>query len=240
MGIAGPVMALSTIGMPFLHPVHAVRAPRDVVYREAPVRAPEAGRRALMLTLYEPEVAPGPGRRPAFVAVHGGEAVRWLVHHADRYRIDPKRIAVGGASAGAAVALHQVAHSQGGVPVRAVFIWSGPAGYAGDVSKPGMPPIFIAHGADDASVSPDDARTIAGRARAAGIPCELCICEGLGHVLPLDRRPGGVSLYDRLAGFLWREMDLGALTRDQASRIRAAVAAIPHPADDEAAMPCPK
>lgn len=41
----------------------------------------------------------------------------------------------------------------------------------------------------------------------------LAACEGLGHNVPLDRRPGGVLLYRRLATFLWREMDLERLGR---------------------------
>ncbi|HKQ58512.1 MAG TPA: alpha/beta hydrolase [Candidatus Eisenbacteria bacterium] len=301
MGTALAMVAIAAVAdtapLPFVEPAHAVRVTRDVIYREAPVRSPEPGTRALLLDLYQPDS--GSARRPAFVAVHGGglergtrgsenmaqlceelakrgyvcasidyrlhgddppgpaatsflrtldaatedtgEAVRWLVRNAARYRIDPARIAVGGVSAGAAVALHLIAHPRHGVPVRAVFSWSGPGEWADDVLEPGMPPLFIAHGVDDASVSVDEARAIARRARSEGIARELCICEGLGHVLPLDRRPGGVSLYDRLAAFLWREMDLAAITpRGEASRVRAAVAAIPHPADDEAAMPCPK
>jgi poly(3-hydroxybutyrate) depolymerase len=39
-------------------------------------------------------------------------AVRWLRRHADQYRIDPERIAIGGTSAGAITALYVGNHAE--------------------------------------------------------------------------------------------------------------------------------
>jgi acetyl esterase/lipase len=143
-----------------------------------------------------------------------GKAVRWLHDNAKRYRVDHSRIAVGGSSAGATIALrlaYEAAPRR--VPIAAVFSWVG--GLNGDeqILDAGEPPLFIVHGADDDLVPVGEARALARRAAQSRLSHKMFVCEGLGHNVPLDRRPAGTSLYRHLAEFLHANMDLTSLGR---------------------------
>lgn len=182
-----------------------------------------------------------PGATPVARAIaaaveDAGWAVMWLRDNADRYGVDSQRIAVGGSSSGAEIVLRL---AYGGthrrVPVAAVFSWVGGLNGHEDLIDGDEPALFIVHGADDNSVPVTEAFALARRARQVGVPHELWLCEGLGHNVPLDRRPGGVALYRHLAEFLHREMDLGRLGRQpQAGRRRQSVEA------SIRAVPCPR
>lgn len=164
-------------------------------------------------------------------------AVTWLRNGAGHYQVDPERIAVGGSSAGAAIVLRLAYRGAGpGVPVRAVFSWVGGLDGREGMLDAGEPPLFMVSGEADTSVPASEARALAERARRVGIPHELLVCEELGHNVPLDRRPGGVSIYHRLAAFLHQHLDLSRIGRKPETRQREPSRA----GADTRAVPCPR
>lgn len=111
------------------------------------------------------------------------DAVRFLRRNAATYRIDPVRIAVGGASAGAMTALH-AAYAEGdttGASVRAVVdLWGALQGDA----QLGVheAPLVIFHGtADDFWMPYPQAIALRERAKAVGVACEFHALDGEGH-----------------------------------------------------------
>lgn len=141
-------------------------------------------------------------------------AVNWLAHNAKRYRVDPSRIAIGGSSAGAITALH-VAYGRRNARIRAVLSWAGGLEGNEDIVKAGGPPLLIIHGDADRSIPVAEARALAARSRAVGLRSIAYICADIGHNAPLDRRPFGVSLHDRIARFLFDSMNLTRLATVQ-------------------------
>lgn len=137
----------------------------DVEYARVPVRAPRAHEKPLLLDVYVPKDAPG--RRPAFMAIHGGGLRRGDKRDENMAE------------------LCRELSSRGFVCVSMNYR-------------------MIPHGAADGAVEPAAALALARRAAQAGLHYELHLCEGLGHTVPLDRRPQGRSLYARLSDFLAR------------------------------------
>ena len=185
-----------------------------------------------------PAAGSTPSARTLNAAIEdAGRAVAWLHTHAGRYGVDPARIAVGGSSAGAEVVLRL---AYGGTPptvrVGAVLSWVG--GLRGDenILDAEEPPLFIVHGAEDEAVPVSEAYALAERASRVAIPHQIYVCEGLGHNVPLDRRPAGMSLYDHLAEFLFAQMDLAHLGR----RPHAGGRALSNVRSDVRPIPCPK
>jgi acetyl esterase/lipase len=164
-------------------------------------------------------------------------AVDWLRANAAHYRIDPARIAVGGSSAGAEIVLRMVyREGRPRPPVAAVLSWVGGLNGGEGILDAGEPALFIVNGAVDTLVLAAEAHALAGRASQVGIPLEIYVCEGLGHNVPLDRRPGGVSLYDRLVGFLYRHLDLSNMRRALRKPAPAPAGAV----SDPRSVPCPR
>lgn len=150
-----------------------------------------------------------------------GRAVAWLRNNAGRYNVDPARIGVGGSSAGAVIALRLAyGETRPRVPVAAVLSWLGGLDGNESMLDEGEPPLFIVHGADDNSVPVSEAYALAQRASRVAIPYEINVCEGLGHNVPLDRRPGGVSLYHRMARFFYEQLDLSRVGQKFQARKR--------------------
>jgi acetyl esterase/lipase len=164
-------------------------------------------------------------------------AVRWLRRRASRLGLDPRRIAVGGSSAGATIALRAayMRPRRRSAPA-AVFAWSGELYTTTDVLEAGEPPLFVVYGTADTMVEAAPVRALIERAHAVGIPYEAYFCAGVGHNAPLDRRPDGVSLYDRLAAFLHRELDLAGPGSPLARRSRPPARGTPAGLDP---VPCP-
>lgn len=166
-----------------------------------------------------------------------GRAVMWLRSNAVRYRVDPARIAIGGSSAGAAIVLRLAYRDASpGAQVGAVLSWVGGLDGSEDMLGAGEPPLFIVNGAVDTLVPASEAHALAERARRVAIPHEIYVCEELGHNVPLDRRPGGVSLYHRLAGFLFAHLDLSNMRRKPQARPRVHSP----PRLDRRSVPCPR
>jgi acetyl esterase/lipase len=130
-------------------------------------------------------------RRPMLDAMEDARAaVRWLRAHAVEYRIGPKKIAIGGGSAGAFTSLlvaydEAAGEGESGNPgysskVSAVVdFWGGLLDVK--VMNAGGPPLLIIHGTQDAVVPFRLAENLARRAKEVGIPCEFQPLEGEGH-----------------------------------------------------------
>lgn len=91
---------------------------------------------------------------PAVMAAADDErmAIRWLKANAATLRIDPNRIAIGGASAGAVTSILAGATPDGPqTQVRGVYSISGALPFNG-VFDPGDPPMFFWHGTEDTVV----------------------------------------------------------------------------------------
>jgi len=147
------------------------------------------------------------------------QAVTWLRNNSDRYSVDASRIAVGGSSAGAHIALRfAYGETSKKAPVAAVLSWTGGLNGDEDIIEGDEAPLFIVHGVDDDSVPVAEARALAQRAARIGLAYKIFICEGLGHLVPLDRRPAGVSLYGHLAQFLYQNIDIVNLGRPVSQR----------------------
>ena len=136
----------------------------------------------------------GPGSTPGATVIErtvnaavrdAAKAVRWLRTNADRYRIDPDRIAVAGSSAGAVAALLMANERPevvgDGARVGAIVdLWGGM--YGGEsLVVAGAPPVFIAHGTGDDTVPMEASQTLVARLEAAGVPHRFVAIERCGH-----------------------------------------------------------
>ena len=112
-------------------------------------------------------------------------AIRYLRRHADRYGIDPERIAVGGISAGAVTALNVALRPSGPERVRGVVAISGYGPTTGlDADDP---PLLLMHGTADLAVPFARAQRTCAAATAGGASCELVPFPGAGHRVGLLR-----------------------------------------------------
>lgn len=124
-------------------------------------------------------------------------AIRFFRAHVNDYRIDPDRIALIGASAGAITALHVTYlrelrfEGDSGNPgyssnvTACIDLWGG---LYDNVTKidPGEPPVLIIHGTEDKVVPYSEAKNISRRCKEVGVYCSLHPLEGAGHA-PWDR-----------------------------------------------------
>lgn len=131
----------------------------------------------------------------AAAAVDEIAAVDWLRRHAAELGIDPDRIALFGASAGAITGLTTAyaLHLYGREPldVACVIDLRGlllrPES-AGNPFGHGAPPLLILHGEADRRIPPSEAEEVFHLAKEAGVPVELYTAPGYGHDL------GGAAL----------------------------------------------
>ena len=130
------------------------------------------------------------------------KAVRWIVAHAARHRVDPARIAVGGASAGGGTALLLAYGDRGkGLPIRAALdFWGGLIGNRNSWVERGEPALLVVHGTADEITDFSVAEALVARAKAVAIPHELIAIPGGRHNPPLD------AYYDRIERFLAAQM----------------------------------
>lgn len=129
-------------------------------------------------------------------------ALRIVRSRAEEWGIDPQRIGILGFSAGGELAALAAMESDSGKPTAADLVerassrpnFQGliyPGSSARFTVTPGMPPAFIALGAQD---RPDISRGMAElylKYKAAGVPCELHIYSNAGH--GFGYRPGTTS-----------------------------------------------
>lgn len=136
-------------------------------------------------------------------------AVGFVQANADKFGVDPRRVALGGFSAGGFAAIN-TAYAKG-VPVQAVFSLSGPMG-GYDLRKtvrPGMPPLLLAVGQTDLDGVRASAPKVLEVLKAAGIEHESVWIPGFGHFYPMGATSLGgdlskLTLERRLLMFLDR------------------------------------
>ena len=146
------------------------------------------------------------------------KALRWMRDNADRFQIDPTRLAIGGGSAGAITAL-VVAYLLDDFPVpdvppvRAVMdLWGGLffqiLGLEAD-----EPPVIIIHGTEDEIVPFLEATALVARADEVGVITEFFPIEGAGHSfteIPIFTvEVEGVTLLQQVVNFFFIHLDLG-------------------------------
>ena len=155
---------------------------------------------------------PNPSQAVNDAVADAARALEWLVGQASRWRIDPRRLAIGGSSAGATIALRLGYDPQSPrPPVGAVLGWSGALYAPMERVSLGEPALFVIHGTADNLVPVRAGLTLVARAKAIALPHAVLICKGLGHVVPLDRRPFGKPIYAHVASFLAWSLDLAHL-----------------------------
>jgi acetyl esterase/lipase len=132
-------------------------------------------------------------------------AVRFLRNHAQKYRVDPRRIAIGGSSAGAITAA-QVGYATSEKPaagVRTVLSLSG-ANLLSAISKGDAAALFF-HGTDDPLVPYKWAADTVKSAKAKRLVAGLVTWKGAGHVPYVQFRTQILTLS---SNFLYKTMDL--------------------------------
>lgn len=142
-------------------------------------------------------------------------AIRWLRASANPLRIDERRIASIGSSAGGYTVL-SAAYSPGegnsGNPgfssqVACVVDQWGKLGVLTDLEA-GEAPVFIVHGTNDPTVPYSNATDLKARADLVGVPAELHPIVGAGHAPWTEY----FTNYESLAhGFLWQHLKLEQL-----------------------------
>jgi acetyl esterase/lipase len=174
---------------------------------------------------------PPPSCIPAALAAqHDAQAaIRWLRRYADRYRVDPTRIAVGGGSAGAATALAVAVNStdvgDSGNPgysskVGAAISISGefPHSLASQYFDPSDSPILMFNGTADPVVPYSQAVQTAVDLYNAHVPVVFEPLEGAGHV-PFSTE--GPLMISQSVYFCYYLLDLAHAPGQPASAARA-------------------
>jgi acetyl esterase/lipase len=126
-------------------------------------------------------------------------AYRWVESNAKKYGGDPKRISIGGSSAGAITALFATYSRD--LPAKVVIdLWGGMYGKESDVMR-GEAALLIIHGRNDRVVPFSHATKLNEQARSQGIKTEFLSNES-GHTINLNTRINGKSLNDHIHDFL--------------------------------------
>ncbi len=112
-------------------------------------------------------------------------AIAFLRRNAATLGIDPQRIVVAGASAGAVTALNVATEAPGPPPVRAAIALAG-YGHPASVA-PGDPPLLLVHGDADRAIPFARSQEMCSAAAAAGVRCDLVRVPGAGHHTLLAR-----------------------------------------------------
>lgn len=114
-----------------------------------------------------------------FAVEDGRQALRWVREHAAKYGIDPKRIGIGGFSAGGAVTMGATLHYDAASrPDFAVGVYPP---YREVPVPTDAPPLFLIISDDDTSVSPAAAARLYAAWHDAGIPAEFHVFGNGGH-----------------------------------------------------------
>lgn len=140
-------------------------------------------------------------------------AVAWVRANAATYRLDPNRVAVAGASAGAITAL-QVGYTPSRAagegtpsdPSHANAVLSMAGFWLPNVVEPGEPPAFMAHGTADPIIPFSSAEGFCTGAVAAGVPCEFHAYDA-GHESLVVHLP---DIEQRSFAWLYDVLGLGA------------------------------
>ncbi len=109
-------------------------------------------------------------------------AIGWMRDNAALYNIDPQRIGVGGASAGAINALaHAYNNPAPYEAVQVVISYVGALAGAESLIGPGEAPAFVVNGALDPLIPVAAANALVAQMNAAGVTNEYYLQPGVGH-----------------------------------------------------------
>jgi acetyl esterase/lipase len=149
--------------------------------------------------------------------VDAQKAVRWVRYHAEKYGIDPGKVAALGHSAGAFIAIglafadqDLAAQNEEDFDVFATSTFTSRVNAAvsvaggfshGEAIDPMDPPMMILHGTEDPVVPFGDAQKLADACRDNAIPYVLTPLEGFGHD-PWNATINGVPFFQFIANFL--------------------------------------
>jgi predicted esterase len=119
-----------------------------------------------------------------------GTAIAHIQQHANKYGVDPDRLAIGGFSAGAITAINTAYGAD--APVKAVVSISGSSwGYnLAATAKSGHPPLLVLVGQNDLPGVRGGSAQIAALFGLKGIKCDTAWVANFGHFYPM----GAVSL----------------------------------------------
>lgn len=155
-------------------------------------------------------------------AEDAANAVRWMRENAATYGIDPTRIAIGGASAGAIASLFMAYREDDPMAqVRVVMdLWGGMYGDEDEVDT-GEPPVFIVHGEDDIVVPFSLSEDLVDELQQENVPFEFYPIEGEEHGVDMDTVVDGITLMQRGVNFFFVWLDLQGLVPENAVPNRA-------------------
>lgn len=145
------------------------------------------------------------------------KAVQWLRGNAEKYDVDPTRIAIGGFSAGAITSLLQGFDERGeNAEVAAIVSWAGGLYGYEHLIDADDPPLMLIHGESDSVVPFSHATEISNRAQEVSLPFEFIRIPRGGHDTFLRRDVGGNTVEQRSLDFLAEHLSLDELADDYA------------------------
>ena len=138
-------------------------------------------------------------------------ALAWIREHGPTYKIDPKRLALAGGSAGGMTVLNLCHHNNLTVTeacdsVRAIVdLWGTPSGDTRLFERvnPASPPTLIIHGTADTLVRYDASLALAEELKAAGAEPAVLTLFDAPHT-PLDHFE---QIVESVTGFLYRHVE---------------------------------
>ena len=147
------------------------------------------------------------------------EAFNWIQTNCETYGVDKQRIAIGGYSSGATIAInlaycnsskYNIDHNSimGVVDIAGTNLSIGSA-------KSNNPPCIIVHGTKDTTVSYNNAEKLKKLLTKANIENSLCPLEGANHVLTTRYD----ELRNRIAEFLYKQLTSKEITINTKSEI---------------------
>jgi acetyl esterase/lipase len=131
------------------------------------------------------------------------KAMLWMRNNAATYGVDPNRIGLGGASAGAVTALLQAYNNPpDNVSPKVVLSYLGSMYGSQNSIQPGDAPAFIVGGLNDTTVPPSGSVDVANRMNAVGVYNELYMQVGVGHDVDFFQMFGDKTLLEHNIDFL--------------------------------------
>jgi dienelactone hydrolase len=131
------------------------------------------------------------------------KAMLWMRNNAATYGVDPNRIGIGGASAGAVTALLQAYNNPAdAVTPKVVLSYLGSLYGSQNSIQPGDAPAFIVGGLLDDTVPPSGSVDVATRMNSVGVYNELYMQVGVGHDVDFFQMFGDKTLLEHNIDFL--------------------------------------
>ena len=163
------------------------------------------------------------------------ESIRYIKENAEKYRVDPNKIAVGGNSAGAVLALYSAYNPGSGEKVAASIALAGTIGPDHlERIVAGAPPAIMFAGTDDRTVPYTWSMAVKDKLKAVGSRVDWYSYPGVGHEVA-----GYTQVAPQIASFLYEVMKLDRveLSPEPASHLEANKVASPIPSPSPTPSP---